>query len=101
MIASYAVTLYFKYSARFVPHLGKRKAVDGIWFLVLIAYVYTADTCLNLLRCVQVQVHEPVDSKGKRVSIRIDFVKLSNCLCRCTILMENLNVSKENIFHME
>jgi len=50
---------YFKYSARFIPHLGRRKAVHGIWFLVLIAYVYTADTCLNLLRCVQVNVLKP------------------------------------------
>ena len=54
-------------SARFIPHLSKRKTVDGIWFLILIAYVYTADTCLNLVRCVQ--VYEPVEFKGKRVRI--------------------------------
>ena len=40
--------------------------MNGIWFLVLIAYVYTADTCLNLLRCVQ--VYEPIEFRGKRVS---------------------------------
>ena len=55
----------FKYSARFIPHLSKRKTVDGIWFLILIAYVYTADTCLNLLRCVQ--VYEPIEYAGRRV----------------------------------
>ncbi|XP_065897681.1 uncharacterized protein [Dysidea avara] len=51
--------------ARYFPHLSKRKTVDGIWFLILIAYVYTADTCLNLLRCVQ--VYEPTEFKGKLV----------------------------------
>ena len=55
--------------ARYFPHLSKRKTVDGIWFLILIAYVYTADTCLNLLRCVQ--VYEPTEFKGKLVSVSL------------------------------
>ena len=66
-------------SARFTVRLSKRKTVDGIWFLILIAYVYTADTCLILLRCVQ--VHEPVEFKGKRVKwcafLKMTIVKLS------------------------
>jgi len=37
--------------------LGKKKTVDGIWFLVLIIYVYTFDTCFNLLRCVETEMH--------------------------------------------
>ena len=53
--------------ARYFPRLSKRKTVDGIWFLILIAYVYTADTCLNLLRCVQ--VYEPTEFKGQLVSL--------------------------------
>ena len=48
--------------------------MGGIWFLVLIAYVYTADTCLNLLRCVQ--VYEPIEFRGKRVSG--NFIKSPN-----------------------
>ena len=59
--------MYYGNSARYVPYLSKRKTVDGIWFLILIVYVYTADTCLNLLRCVQ--VYEPIEFKGKRVSM--------------------------------
>ncbi|XP_065897673.1 uncharacterized protein [Dysidea avara] len=51
--------------ARYVSSLSRRKTVDGIWFLVLITFVYTADTCLILLRCVQ--VYEPFEFKGKRV----------------------------------
>jgi len=35
------------YSAKFTVPLSKRNTVDGIWALVLIIYVYTADTCLN------------------------------------------------------
>ena len=56
------------YSARRIPKLSRRTTVDGIWLLILIAYVYTADTCLNLLQCVQ--VHKPVDQGfiGKRVN---------------------------------
>ena len=50
-------------SARFIPHLGRRKTVDGIWFLILIAYVYTADTCLNVISCVR--VYEPVEFNKK------------------------------------
>ena len=64
-IYSYHVNCY---SARFLTLLSKRKTVDGIWFLMLIAYVYTADTCLNLLRCVQVYENEPDNFTGKRVS---------------------------------
>ena len=60
---------YFNYSARVIPRLGRRKTVDGIWFLVLIAYVYTADTCLNLLRCVR--VYEPFEFNNKRVSMHL------------------------------
>ena len=67
--------MYCNYSARFIPHLSKRKTVDGIWFLVLIAYVYTADSCLNLLRCVR--VYEPEDFKGKRVRMYYLFIKTS------------------------
>ena len=55
------------FRARYFPRLSKRKTVDGIWFLILIAYVYTADTCLNLLRCVQ--VYEPTEFKGQLVSL--------------------------------
>ena len=62
-LSTYALNTY---SARFIPHLGKRKTVDGIWFLILIAYVYTADTCLNVLRCVQ--VYEPVEFNSTRVN---------------------------------
>ena len=65
-LSTYALNTY---STRFIPHLGKRKTVDGIWFLILIAYVYTADTCLNLLYCVQVQ--EPVEFNEKRVSANL------------------------------
>ena len=71
--------MYDGNSARYIPHLSKRKTVDGIWFLILIVYVYTADTCLNLLRCVQ--VYEPVEFKGKRVSMHYhtwETFKLSN-----------------------
>ena len=63
------ISVNLNISARFFTVLSKRKTVDGIWFLILIAYVYTADTCLNLLRCVQ--VYEPVEFEGKRVSIHI------------------------------
>ena len=57
------------YRARYFSRLSKRKTVDGIWFLTLIAYVYTADACLNLLRCVQ--VYEPTKFKGKLVSVEL------------------------------
>ena len=57
------------YSAKFFRYISERTTVNGIWFLVLITYVYTADTCLNLLRCVQ--VYEPIEFNGKRVSIYI------------------------------
>ena len=86
------------YSAKFSQYLSERKTVDGIWFLVLITYVYTADTCLNLLRCVQ--VYEPIEFKGKRVSRYKNCTFGMNCN-RCTTLMEDCNVSMENILHME
>ena len=31
--------------------------MDGICFLIIIAYVYTFDTCFNLLRCATSSVH--------------------------------------------
>ena len=53
-----------------MTRLSERKTVDGIWFLILIIYVYTADTCLNLLACVQ--VYEPINFQGKRVSKEVE-----------------------------
>ena len=92
------------YSARFLALLSKRKTVDGIWFLILIAYVYTADTCLNLLRCVQVD--EPVDFEGKQVSNHTYikfyvFISTNNQIIRCTTLMGHSNVLMETTFRME
>ena len=87
-------------SARSLSHLSKRKAVDGIWFLGLIAYVYTADTCLNLLVCVQ--VYEPVEFRGKQVSNYIPmFAVQPTTTDRSTILMDHLNVLMDTIFRME
>jgi len=42
--------------ARKMKPLSNRKTLDGIWFLILIIYVYTFDTCFNLLRCVETEV---------------------------------------------
>ena len=42
--------------ARKMKPLSNRKTLDGIWFLILIIYVYTFDTCFNLLRCVETKV---------------------------------------------
>ena len=42
------------YSARFSKLLSNRSSVEGIWFLSIITYKYTADTCFNLLRCQRV-----------------------------------------------
>ena len=43
------------YRARKIKPLSNKKTLDGIWFLILIIYVYTFDTCFNLLRCVQTE----------------------------------------------
>ena len=89
-------------SARFWSPLSKRKAVDGIWFLTLIAYVYTADTCLNLLRCVQ--IYEPIEFKGKHVSncASVSVVFIHQAITnRSTFLMDHWNVLMDTIFHME
>ena len=87
------------YSARFIIPLSKRKTVDGIWFLVLIIYVYTADTCLNLLRCVQ--VYEPIEFKGKRVSSLTHLQFLITLVIRYTILMDHWNALVQDMFSME
>jgi len=87
-IVTLSFVLYLLNSARFVIPLSKRKTVDGIWFLVLIIYVYTADTCLNLLRCVQ--VYEPIKFKGnRRVSSLIhasQFCNIIRSTCRTNIM---------------
>lgn len=41
-------------SARFSKTLSNRSSVEGIWFLSIITYKYTADTCFTLLRCQRV-----------------------------------------------
>jgi len=45
------------YRARKLKPLSNKKTLDGIWFLILIIYVYTFDTCFNLLRCVGTEIH--------------------------------------------
>ena len=50
-------SIYCCYRARRITPLSNKKTLDGIWFLILIAYVYTFDTCFNLLRCTASTVH--------------------------------------------
>lgn len=44
----------FLCSARFSKVLSNRSSFEGIWFLSIITYKFTLDTCFNLLRCQKV-----------------------------------------------
>ena len=41
-------------SARFSKVLSNRSSFEGIWFLSIITFKYTSDTCFNILRCQKV-----------------------------------------------
>ena len=74
-------------SARFSKLLSNRSSVEGIWFLSIITYKYTADTCFTLLRCQRVSggesgarfVSHPL--MNECVSVLLDSVVQSSNLC--------------------
>ena len=93
------------YRARKIKPLGSKKTLDGIWFLILIIYVYTFDTCLNFLRCVGTDIHTDdfnTTKSGPLVSYTMYLVCLLRChlYCRFISMMEMSSVFRTSIFHM-
>ena len=74
------IILLVYYRARHITPLGNKKTLDGIWFLILIVYVYTFDTCFNLLRCTPSMLHTDDFSKNKIHSLVRAFVINNNIL---------------------
>ena len=91
--------------ARRITPLSNKKTLDGIWFLILIAYVYTFDTCFNLLRCTASTVHSDNFSKTEFHSLVRVLANLNgsilNLICRFISTMAVLHVLKMNILYMQ
>ena len=60
--------------ARRITPLSNKRTLDGIWFLILIVYVYTFDTCFNLLRCTGSMVYTDGLSKTEFHSLVRAFI---------------------------
>ena len=92
------------YRARKLKPLSNKKTLDGIWFLILIIYVYTFDTCCNLLRCVGTEIHTNdfnTTVSGSLVSvICIVLALIFVLLYRFTFMMVVSHAFRINTFHM-
>ena len=69
----------FIFSARFIRFLSERASFDGIWLLCFFVYIYTLNTCFNILRCQKVTLVDQmtkVTTGGEYVSGHILYL---NC----------------------
>ena len=67
--------------ARRITPLSNKKTLDGIWFLILIVYVYTFDTCFILLECTASEVYSNDFTKTESHSLvsALDIIN-DNCM---------------------